>query len=44
MMVESRVLEIVLMAMLSVSVVVLFVGMFSNRKIRLLGDTIYRRQ
>jgi len=35
---EIRLVEITIMDMLSMSIVVLFVGMYLNRKIRLLGD------
>ena len=35
---EIRIIEITLMDMLSMSLVVLFVGMYLNRKVRLLGD------
>lgn len=35
---EIRIIEVTLMDMLSMSIIVLFVGMYLNRKIRVLGD------
>ena len=35
---ETRLVEVAPMDMLSLSILVLFVGMYLNRKIRLLGD------